>query len=141
MSNSLDPDQARHFVGPDLGPNCLQRVSADDKSCHQRLKSYCRFSAIFDNGGNFCDFLFAFVHTKALLKSGLDLGRKFFQLFLCMLGNFACFFGLDFFFFFKFPFSKKSFRNTIRVSNTLDPDQVQHFVQTGSKLFAKDISR
>ena len=30
MSNSLDPDQARHFVGPDLGPNCLQRLSADD---------------------------------------------------------------------------------------------------------------
>ena len=29
MSNSLDPDQARHFVGPDLGPNCLQRLSAD----------------------------------------------------------------------------------------------------------------
>ena len=21
---NLDPDQARHFVGPDLGPNCLQ---------------------------------------------------------------------------------------------------------------------
>ena len=33
VSNSLDPDQARHFVGPDLGPNCLQRLSADDK-CH-----------------------------------------------------------------------------------------------------------
>ena len=32
MSNSLDPDQARHFVGPDLGPNCLQRLSADDIS-------------------------------------------------------------------------------------------------------------
>ena len=30
MSNSLDPDQARHSVGPDLGPNCLQRLSADD---------------------------------------------------------------------------------------------------------------
>ena len=29
-SNSLDPDQARHFVGPDLGPNCLQKLSADD---------------------------------------------------------------------------------------------------------------
>ena len=29
MSNSLDPDQARHFVGPDLGPNCLQRLPAD----------------------------------------------------------------------------------------------------------------
>ena len=23
-----------HFVGPDLGPNCLQMQSADDKSCH-----------------------------------------------------------------------------------------------------------
>ena len=32
MSNSLDPDQARHFVGPDLGPNCLQRLSADETS-------------------------------------------------------------------------------------------------------------
>ena len=32
VSNSLDPDQARHFFGPDLGPNCLQRLSADDKS-------------------------------------------------------------------------------------------------------------
>ena len=31
VSNSLDPDQARHFVGPDLGPNCLQRLLADDK--------------------------------------------------------------------------------------------------------------
>ena len=30
MSNSLDPDQDRH-VGPDLGPNCLQRLSEDDK--------------------------------------------------------------------------------------------------------------
>ena len=31
VSNKLDPDQARHFVGPDLGPNCLQRSAADDK--------------------------------------------------------------------------------------------------------------
>ena len=30
VSNSLDLDQARHFVGPDLAPNCLQRLSADD---------------------------------------------------------------------------------------------------------------
>ena len=28
MSNSLDPDQAQHFVGPDLRPNCLQMLSA-----------------------------------------------------------------------------------------------------------------
>ena len=46
MSNSLDLDQARHFVGPDLGPNCLQRLSADDtrrqsvlhsRSCMQHM--------------------------------------------------------------------------------------------------------
>ena len=44
-----------------------------------------------------------------------------------MLGNFACFFficGFFFFFFFKFNI----FRNTIRVSNSLDPDQVRGFV-------------
>ena len=39
MSNSLDPDQARHFVGPDLGPNCLQRLSAVDTS-RQRVKNH-----------------------------------------------------------------------------------------------------
>ena len=42
MSNSLDPDQAgqiqaRPFVGPDLGPNCLPRLSADDNG-RQRVK-------------------------------------------------------------------------------------------------------
>ena len=31
MSNSLGPDQARRFVGPDMGPNCLQMFSANDK--------------------------------------------------------------------------------------------------------------
>ena len=31
VSNSLDPDQAwSQFVGPSLGPNCLQTLSADD---------------------------------------------------------------------------------------------------------------
>ena len=29
MSNRLNPNQARQFVGPDLGPNFLQRSSAD----------------------------------------------------------------------------------------------------------------
>ena len=32
MSNSLDREQALQIVGPDLGPNCLQRLSADDTS-------------------------------------------------------------------------------------------------------------
>ena len=37
MSNSLDPDQARRFVGSDLGSNCLTRLSADDTG-RQRVK-------------------------------------------------------------------------------------------------------
>ena len=40
VSNSLDPDQDQHSVGPDLGPNCLQRLSADDKvaASKERIK-------------------------------------------------------------------------------------------------------
>ena len=36
----LGSRSGRHFVGPDLGPNCLQRLSADNKSCPQRAKSF-----------------------------------------------------------------------------------------------------
>ena len=36
VSNGLDPDQDRRSVGPDLGPNCLQRLSAYDKRCSQQ---------------------------------------------------------------------------------------------------------
>ena len=32
VSKSLDLDQARHFVRFDLGPNCLQKLSADTTS-------------------------------------------------------------------------------------------------------------
>ena len=31
-SNCFNPDQDHHSVGPDLGLNCLQRLSVDDKS-------------------------------------------------------------------------------------------------------------
>ena len=40
MSNSLDPDQARRFVGPDLGPNCQgyqQTTLVDKKLMHGTL--------------------------------------------------------------------------------------------------------
>ena len=42
VSNSLDPDQAGHFVLPDLGPNCLQRLSAEDTSRVFRVKTVLR---------------------------------------------------------------------------------------------------
>ena len=37
VSNSLDPDKARHFVGPNLDQNCLQSLSADDTSKHRGM--------------------------------------------------------------------------------------------------------
>ena len=36
MSNRLESDQAQRFVGSDLGPKCLQRLSADN-ACRQNI--------------------------------------------------------------------------------------------------------
>ena len=39
MSNGLDPDQDRHSVGPDLGPNCFANVvSRRQKSLLARIE-------------------------------------------------------------------------------------------------------
>ena len=43
ISNSLDPDHARRFVGSDLGPNCLQRLSADG-TIRLRVKRICPYT-------------------------------------------------------------------------------------------------
>ena len=34
VSNILDTDQAQCFFRPDLGPNCLQRLSVDDRQAN-----------------------------------------------------------------------------------------------------------
>ena len=44
---------------------------------------------------------------------------------LCMLGNFSCF-CCRMLTFYKLTFSKIDFKNTVRVSNSLDPDQGRH---------------
>ena len=36
VSYTLDLDQDRQNVDPDLGPNCLLRLSADNQSCHKQ---------------------------------------------------------------------------------------------------------
>ena len=38
MSNSLDPDPGRHFVGYDLGPNCLQRYEKNQQITKKQLE-------------------------------------------------------------------------------------------------------
>ena len=78
--------------------------------------------------------------------NGLKKGRSFW-LTLCMLGNSACFLLSAVFYFSKLTFSKHSFGNTIRASNSLTPDQARHFVgpDLGSnclqKLSADDTGR
>ena len=60
MSNGLDPDQDP--VGPDLGSSHLQRLSADDKSCHlqERVKQiHARIQKVLPEGVQFnSDFFF-----------------------------------------------------------------------------------
>ena len=64
VSSSFDRDQGRHSVGPDLGPNCLQRLSADDTS-KQRVKVDVEFGTV-----NFCQGLkYALVQTNILLQA------------------------------------------------------------------------
>ena len=38
VSSSLDQDQDQHSVSPDLGPNCLQRLTVDSKNHQELLK-------------------------------------------------------------------------------------------------------
>ena len=40
MSNSSDLDQARRFVGPDMGPDCLQSLYADGNAATSRKRVY-----------------------------------------------------------------------------------------------------
>ena len=58
MSNSLDPDQAQRFVGPDLGPNCFPRLSADDCG-RQRIKHSNNFTKFV-----IPEFFFSYNFTK-----------------------------------------------------------------------------
>ena len=48
MSNGLDQDQDRLFVCPDLGPNCLQRLSSDGTSRYrvQALSKQQKYKAL-----------------------------------------------------------------------------------------------
>ena len=87
MSISLDQDHVRHFMGPDLGPNCLKRISADDViACYKyrqfkmnwnQTTSYSMFQCYYgceytrpwfcqsmDLSGDFCIVEYAYVNPK-----------------------------------------------------------------------------
>ena len=46
MANSLDPDQARQNVGPDLDPICLQRLSADNTGRSGDIRIYVCYEVV-----------------------------------------------------------------------------------------------
>ena len=47
VSNSLDPDKAGHYVGPDLVPNCLKKLSTDNTRRQRVQKSQIGISIYF----------------------------------------------------------------------------------------------
>ena len=47
VSNCLNPDQAQHFDGPDLDPDCLQRLSADNTSRIRVKSPYLYFYVLY----------------------------------------------------------------------------------------------
>ena len=76
VSNSLDSDQARHNVGPDLDPNCLHRLSADGTS-RQIVKVYCQLTLVqsFFWSWKCCLFL----STVYILAKSSSLPHAFYQ--------------------------------------------------------------
>ena len=71
MSNRLDSDQVGHSVGPDLGPNCLQKLSADDTRMQRvnRLDCYIEcYCEIIIFGGIFIIIISSLVYSQYALR-------------------------------------------------------------------------
>ena len=123
VPNSLDSDQARHFVGPDLVPNCLEDLTL--------CMLYCRLLIFFSKSiflkiiswipsETAKQFGFRSGRTKRRTWSGSKLFERFNSVHALL--SSADFFQNQFFFF------KFFFVNAIRVPMSLDSDQAQHFV-------------
>ena len=48
VSNSLNLGQDRHFVGPDLGPNCFQRHQNSLLACKELIHEYSKINTTTD---------------------------------------------------------------------------------------------
>ena len=112
--SGLNSDQDRHTVGPDLGPNCLQRWSADDKSplATKEFNCFCMLPTCCCNYFVYYCTLCCLLICK-LLNKILNL-----ELYLpCMFANSACFLFIIMQICIKkkLSSSKKSFRNINRL--------------------------
>ena len=72
MSNSLDPDQARRFVRPDLGPNCLPRLSADGTG-RQRVNEFVTDALEARSKSHLSDFFLQSLMVKGHFVTACDL--------------------------------------------------------------------
>ena len=111
MSNRLDPDQARLNVGPDLGPICLQGLSADNTR-RQRVKS----KNILDTLDSLRSEVQFTNYTCIPYKFAIKVYAVGTELFACWVFVMQCCLLLTFS---KLTFSRNSFRNSIRVSFVL----------------------
>ena len=100
-------------------------------SDENKICSMCRYLFLACN-------IYMFMHCQSIVKTKNMLQKTtwkshiphlkvnaIFAVTLSMLGNFSCFCCCCLLTFSKFDFSKKSFRNTIGVSNCFDPNQDQ----------------
>ena len=79
-SNSLDLNQVWRFVGPDLGPNRLQRSSADEKNRHKREKRKWNYQPYFPR--------FSFLQSRKIMDCQSFF--FFFFFFFCFVFVFCC---------------------------------------------------
>ena len=63
----MDPDQSGHPVGPDLGPNCLEKLSADDKAAASKERVNKEVNLNSNSYSCFRDLIF---HAHAYLRPG-----------------------------------------------------------------------
>ena len=123
MPNSLDPDQDRPTVGPDLGPNCLQRFLVDYKSTLARKELYHNNSDILDD--------------KNIKEHEIAIRCQCLTLFACYVIFYDCFFFFSSADFFKRYFFQRFFHEHYE---SLDPDQARRnrgliWVQTVCKSY------
>ena len=67
VANVLDQDHARRLVGPDLDPNCLQRLSTDDTGRLRVNTTYIQ-PAVLHCGLIFLSFLFEVLKMATLCR-------------------------------------------------------------------------
>ena len=82
VSSNLVPDQDRHLVSPDLGPNCLQRFSASQRTKDSARKERVKFFEYFENLQYLCVLTYLYIVKVISRQQKTALARK--ELIFCV---------------------------------------------------------